>query len=429
MNCPRMIVKMAGIKADIAQARRDTNTNPTEAQIQAGNYKKGSFPWKGLTVKIENPKGSTRSGTDPSGKAWSVTMKYDYGYIARTSSDADGDAVDIFIGDHPESEIVFIIDQVDKSGKFDEHKCVIGALTEDEAIKTYLANYEKGWKCGPIRSLTVEQFKEWVMNGDTGKPLTKQTIKISSNLLRALKPNEANILGAWGGALYGGPINMAAQYRKNMTGKGTTHEKRRRNIRNYFRGVLFGAGAGYLGGSALNGLADMERSRRWSSMSGGPSGSSRTRSNFGDEFNESFRRAWRESFGDEFNFNGYSRGSSGFGGGSSGSYRRSSSGFGGGSSSSSGAWRAGRSHSPGINEFFSTYGKDAKKFTTKREAENAMRRIFMSTHPDRGGTNEALNEAVNMRAAMRKSRWYSKLAFEMSSSMDKTAIGTMIRWY
>jgi len=181
MKCPRNIVKIAGLRSDIAKARRDTNTNPSEAQIKAENYKKGSFPWKGLTIKIENPKGSTRSGTSDDGKQWSIVMKYDYGYIGATKSKADGDAVDVFIGSHPESEIVFIIDQTFR-GKFDEHKCVIGALTEDEARKTYLANYEKGWTCGKINSMTVDQFKEWVKKGNTGKPVSDQKLfKVSDD--------------------------------------------------------------------------------------------------------------------------------------------------------------------------------------------------------------------------------------------------------
>ena len=39
------------------------------------------------------------------------------------------------------------MDQVDpQSGKFDEHKVLLGFNSVDEAKKGYLANYEKGWK-------------------------------------------------------------------------------------------------------------------------------------------------------------------------------------------------------------------------------------------------------------------------------------------
>lgn len=190
-------MKLSGIKQDIINARKQTNRNPSEAQIKAENYKKGYFKWNGLTIKIENPKGSTRSGTSPEGKKWSTTMKHDYGYIGKTKSKADGDAVDIFMGDHPDSQIVHIVDQINKDGKFDEHKCILGAIDEKEARKTYLANYEKGWKCGKITALTVEQFKEWIMKGKTGKPLKKQElfkvsmIKMPAILSKAMKSHVA----------------------------------------------------------------------------------------------------------------------------------------------------------------------------------------------------------------------------------------------
>ena len=173
---PPTMLKNGGYKMDIITARRETNTNPTEKQVEAENYKKGTLKWKGLTIKLENPRGSTRSGTDNSGKKWSIRMKYDYGYIGNTKSKADGDAVDVFIGDNLDSEIVFIIDQV-LNGKFDEHKCVIGALNKEEASKIYLSNYEKGWKgLGKINPMTLEQFKLWVKKGNTGKALNGQKL-------------------------------------------------------------------------------------------------------------------------------------------------------------------------------------------------------------------------------------------------------------
>jgi hypothetical protein len=169
---------------NIRAARKETNTNPTEKQIEAENYKKGTFWWNGLMIKLENPKGSKRSGTDKSGNKWSCVMKHDYGYIGKTKSGADGDAVDVFIGNHPESEIVYVIDQV-INNKFDEHKVVIGALTEEEAKNIYLANYEKGWKCGPITALTIPQFKEWIKRGKIKDPLSNANIIIKGGNMSA----------------------------------------------------------------------------------------------------------------------------------------------------------------------------------------------------------------------------------------------------
>lgn len=53
---------MNPIRLQIAQAARETDQHPSDGQIKAGNYRKGSFAWNGMQIVIENPKGSTRSG-------------------------------------------------------------------------------------------------------------------------------------------------------------------------------------------------------------------------------------------------------------------------------------------------------------------------------------------------------------------------------
>ncbi|ELY1973236.1 hypothetical protein SL040_004723, partial [Aeromonas salmonicida] len=63
----------------IEAARAEVAPEPTEAQKEAGNYKKGHLTLQGLDIALENPKGSTRSGTDQDGKAWQSTMTHDYG--------------------------------------------------------------------------------------------------------------------------------------------------------------------------------------------------------------------------------------------------------------------------------------------------------------------------------------------------------------
>lgn len=155
----------------IEAARAEIAPEPTEAQKEAGNYKKGHITLQGLDIALENPKGSTRSGTDQDGRAWQSTMAHDYGYIKRTQG-ADGDHVDVFIGDKPESEMVYVVDQVDpKTGKFDEHKVMMGFADEQAAREGYLGNYEAGWKgLGAIKAMPVESFKRWVKEGDTTKP-------------------------------------------------------------------------------------------------------------------------------------------------------------------------------------------------------------------------------------------------------------------
>ncbi|MGY3876357.1 LPD38 domain-containing protein [Aeromonas enteropelogenes] len=156
----------------IEAARAEVAPEPTEAQKEAGNYKKGHLTLQGMDIALETPKGSTRSGTDKDGKAWQSTMAHDYGYIKRTLG-ADGDHVDVFIGDKPDSEMVYVVDQVDpKTGKFDEHKVMMGFADEQAARDGYQANYEKGWKgLGAIKAMPMEEFKNWLKEGDTTKPV------------------------------------------------------------------------------------------------------------------------------------------------------------------------------------------------------------------------------------------------------------------
>ena len=92
------------VRADVAQAAAKTDTNPTTAQKEAGNYAKGEVTIPGLPpIKIENPAGSVRSGKGTDGKPWEVTMPNHYGYFKHTEGH-DGDAVDVHIGPHPEGD-------------------------------------------------------------------------------------------------------------------------------------------------------------------------------------------------------------------------------------------------------------------------------------------------------------------------------------
>lgn len=167
----------------IEAARVEVASAPTDAQKDAGNYKKGHLTLQGLDITLEHPKGSTRSGTDQDGKAWQSTMTHDYGYIKRTLG-ADGDHVDVFIGDQLDSETVYVVDQVDpKTGKFDEHKVLMGFADEQAARDGYLANYEKDWKgLGAIKAMPIAVFKRWLSDGDTTKPVVAGKVEPQSKI-------------------------------------------------------------------------------------------------------------------------------------------------------------------------------------------------------------------------------------------------------
>jgi hypothetical protein len=141
---------------------------PTDAQRHAGNYEKHHLKVNGLDIAIENPKGSTRSGTAKDGTKWETTMSHHYGYINRTEG-ADGDHVDCFVGPEPENPYIHVINQVEPTtGEFDEHKCMIGFRSREAAIKGYNDNYQDGWKgLDTVRTMHMDDFKDWLKNGDT----------------------------------------------------------------------------------------------------------------------------------------------------------------------------------------------------------------------------------------------------------------------
>ena len=155
------------LASKIAQAEAETDQNPTEAQKEAGNYKKGHVRIGQFDITVENPKGSVRRGTDASGKAWEQTMQNTYGYIRGTEG-VDGDHIDVFLTndiDGWNGRRVYVVDQYNEDGTFDEHKVMLGFNDEAEAQDAYLSNYEKGWSFKRklvMSSANLEDFEKWI---------------------------------------------------------------------------------------------------------------------------------------------------------------------------------------------------------------------------------------------------------------------------
>ena len=153
-------------KDEIDTSAKDVDTNPTDAQKKAGNYRMAHIYVKGMNITIENPKGSKRRYKNPDGSDGYNTMHNHYGYF-NCSLGKDGDAVDVFIGPDIETfENVYIVDQNDKEGNFDESKVMLGFTDKKQAKKAYLSNYSGNWKgFRDITEVPLKVFKHWLYRG------------------------------------------------------------------------------------------------------------------------------------------------------------------------------------------------------------------------------------------------------------------------
>nr|WP_255498496.1 PBECR2 nuclease fold domain-containing protein [Alloprevotella sp. Lung230] len=155
------------LSAKIAAAEGEVDTNPSEGQKEAGNYKKGHIRIGAFDISIEQPKGSVRRGVDANGKAWESKMHNTYGYFRGTEG-VDGDHIDVFVSndiDGWNGQKVFVVDQYNPDGTFDEHKVMLGFNNAEDAKSDYLANYEKGWEDGrrlDVSATNLEDFEKWL---------------------------------------------------------------------------------------------------------------------------------------------------------------------------------------------------------------------------------------------------------------------------
>lgn len=153
---------------DIEAARAET-VQPTEAQKEAGNYRKPPIKFWDYDVRMETAAGQPRTGTTPDGATWSVDMPVDYGYISRTEA-ADGEQLDVFMGPDRGADQAYVIDQIDPAtGEFDEPKAMLGFPTPEDAIAAYDASFSDGQgkiRRGAITPLNREQFADYVNSGD-----------------------------------------------------------------------------------------------------------------------------------------------------------------------------------------------------------------------------------------------------------------------
>lgn len=168
-EAPMQAETVADVDMAAAQAQQ-----PTPAQAEAGNFRKGHVRVQGLDIAIEVPRGGERVGVGPDGRPWSVTMPAHYGYLKAGKDSGDG-KIDVFVGDEIDAPRVYVIDQIDpRTGKFDEPKVLLGMDGRETAIAVYEASYSDGSgpaRMGAITRMTVAELRAWLRDGNPRKPL------------------------------------------------------------------------------------------------------------------------------------------------------------------------------------------------------------------------------------------------------------------
>lgn len=160
-------VKSSELGEKIAKAEAEVDVNPTDKQKEAGNYKKGHVQVGVFDITIEQPKGSVRSGVDANGNKWETTMQNTYGYIRGTEG-VDGDHIDVFLSDDIDGwngRRVFVVDQYNEDGTFDEHKVMLGFNDQEDAEAAYFANYDNDWAKKHktvVTGVNLEDFEKWI---------------------------------------------------------------------------------------------------------------------------------------------------------------------------------------------------------------------------------------------------------------------------
>ena len=171
------------LQSSVEAAEAETDTNPTDGQKEAGNYKKGHVKVAGFNISIEQPRGSVRSGTDTNGKKWSVTMNNTYGYMTDNVG-VDGDHLDVFLSNDIDSwdqQNVYVVDQYNLDGTFDEHKVMLGFNDRYEATDAYFSNYDSSWRTSKRKIITstvpMDIFKKWIESSNRKtKPIAEYSL-------------------------------------------------------------------------------------------------------------------------------------------------------------------------------------------------------------------------------------------------------------
>lgn len=134
-----------------------------EATLRKAFKLQGHIEYQGLSIAVENRKGSTRKWKDADGNTGKTKMKVAYGYLKRTRG-ADGDEIDCFVGPDPRAENVYVVEQLNPATDiYDESKVMIGFGSQDLAVACYREHYDKPDRfILTVSPMPMDQFKRWI---------------------------------------------------------------------------------------------------------------------------------------------------------------------------------------------------------------------------------------------------------------------------
>ena len=169
---------------EITDKANEADRNPSEAQKEKGNYKMGHININGFAITIENPKGSYRKGVDKNGKEWKTKMNHHYGYFTKTLG-YDGDHIDVFVGTYLKFDKIYVVDQVDSKGDFDESKVMLGFKDIKSAKEAYLSNFSSDWKgFKKITGVSIPFFKKWLYDKKKQRKPFYEYVDVKKEMLK-----------------------------------------------------------------------------------------------------------------------------------------------------------------------------------------------------------------------------------------------------
>jgi hypothetical protein len=174
----------------------------------------GTLNVKGLEIHVENDAGSQRSGKDPDGKPWSVTLKVPYGEIHKTMG-SDEDKLDVYVGPDKNPKDVYVIHQNfvagPKAGKYDEDKVMLGFSSPEEAKRTYLAHYNSDKFFRSMTTMPFDTFKDIIFG------------EVKGQKVAAMSKVAAELEDLFGSASSPNSVRRERTWRDKVTEHSTTH--------------------------------------------------------------------------------------------------------------------------------------------------------------------------------------------------------------